>query len=216
MPKTRSGQEPREQRPKQSGGYGEPRTMQEALRTVNPHYSEDYAYQVNCQRCVLAYEEQRKGLNVEAQPNNDSTLVRQGKLPHEHGAFFIDANGLPSSNQYGHSSHVNAYEGQSWDRIPRSNSTARKVRDLTNALERYGDGARFMISVDWKNGGGHVFNAEVINGTAVFIDAQSGTVRDIASTLDRVKNGQKTAIKYSRIDNKRLKNGVADWAFIGR
>lgn len=187
--------------------------MQQALDTVNPRYNEGREYQINCQRCALAYEEQRKGLAVEAQPNNDAELVRRGELAFEHGNWWADDSGFAYYHPVGHVSFTNAYEGQTWDRIGNSRSAAKAVEKLTTALESQGDGARFLVNVVWKNGGGHVFNAEVVNGTAVFVDPQSGTVRDIDSTLARAKMSGRLRPAYSRVDNRKLKDGVGDWAF---
>lgn len=202
-----------EAKPDDNGdGYGKPRSMQEALATVNPHFREGREYQINCQRCALAYEEQRKGLAVEAQPNNDAELVRRGLLRFERGSSWnLDGgNFVPA----GVVTHMNSYEGQHWDSIRRTTSLDNAVRELTGALEAYGNGARFMVDVGWKNGGGHVFNAEVVDGVAVFVDAQSNMVRDIRSTLGNVKLNGNRRTKYCRVDNLKLKDGVRDWAFV--
>lgn len=51
------------------GEKGAPRSVDTALKTVNPFYSRAYSeYSENCQRCVVAYEMQRRGYDVEAQP----------------------------------------------------------------------------------------------------------------------------------------------------
>lgn len=47
-----------------------PRTMEQALKDTNPNYTEgkNGKWENNCQRCVLAYELQRRGYNVTAKP----------------------------------------------------------------------------------------------------------------------------------------------------
>lgn len=194
-----------------TGEYGAPRSMQEALRTVNPHFGEERAYEINCQRCVLAYEEQRKGLAVEAQPNRDKDLVKDGQLKNERGALWGILDYYPS----GHEGLVNAYEGQTWEALPASRKAENAVSKLTKALESHGDGARFIVFVDWKNSNSsHVFNAEVVDGTAVFIDAQSNKVRDITSTLSSATLEGMWKPRYSRVDNLKLNDHVREWAFV--
>lgn len=192
-------------------GYGSPRSMKDAMETVNPHFGEERAYGINCQRCALAYEEQRKGLAVEAQPNRDKDLVRKGELDYERGSIWSIRNYYPD----GFEGYANAYEGQHWDTIDNSGKASNAVQRLTSALESHGDGARFMVAVTWKGGvDGHVFNAEIVNGTAVFVDAQSNKVRDITSTLEGSVLKGSWKPRFCRVDNLKLKDGVRDWAFI--
>ncbi len=40
----------------------------------------------------------------------------------------------------------------------------------------WGDGARAIVRVRWKSGGGHVFNALQIDGQTVFVDSQAGSM----------------------------------------
>lgn len=44
------------------GARGKAKTVDQALKDTNPHYSEGREYQVNCQRCVYAYEMGRRGI----------------------------------------------------------------------------------------------------------------------------------------------------------
>ena len=50
------------------GPHGKQKTVEEALAGANPHYREGREWQQNCQRCIYAYEMQRRGYDVEALP----------------------------------------------------------------------------------------------------------------------------------------------------
>lgn len=61
------------------GPRGKQKTVDEALAGSNPHYREGREWQQNCQRCIYAYEMQRRGYDVEALPRIfDGT----DRLPH--------------------------------------------------------------------------------------------------------------------------------------
>ena len=72
---TSSGQSERAQRERgiTENDYSTPISSEVATETSNPHYdasvrANDRKYTENCNRCWIAYEEQRKGLECEAQP----------------------------------------------------------------------------------------------------------------------------------------------------
>lgn len=47
----------------------------EDMKATNPHYNDSYQYQINCQRCVPAYEMRRRGYNVTAKPAPDDDIL---------------------------------------------------------------------------------------------------------------------------------------------
>ena len=47
----------------------------EDMKATNPHYNDSYNYQINCQRCVPAYEMRRRGYNVTAKPAPDDDIL---------------------------------------------------------------------------------------------------------------------------------------------
>lgn len=55
-------------KPKSLGRNGKARTIDEALAATNPNYDKGLEWQQNCQRCVFAYEMERRGYDVEAMP----------------------------------------------------------------------------------------------------------------------------------------------------
>lgn len=81
-----------EQLPKNSkealGRKGKQHSIATALKTVNPNRNPAYSeYSENCQRCVVAYELQRRGYNVEAQPTYDGD---KWSASHKVGNMFMD------------------------------------------------------------------------------------------------------------------------------
>jgi hypothetical protein len=65
----------------------------------------------------------------------------------------------------------------------------------------YGDGARAIVRVQWQDkygGGGHVFIAEQVNGSTMFIDPQIGSI-DCSSHFSMAKKNQTYLM---RVDNR--------------
>lgn len=136
------------------GAYarGAAKTVEDAVAKTNPRYSEDQTYRMNCVHCVNAYELRRRGYDVEAAPLPDSLVSNGGRDSKDYLARLIDpATGNPPE----------------YARF--KNQTALKT-EIANA----GPGARYMITVGWKRGGGHAFVAENVDGKVRFLDPQSG------------------------------------------
>lgn len=153
------------------GPRGKAKDVAQALKDTNPNYSKGKEYRVNCQRCVYAYEMNRRGYDVEAQPR-----IMQG----------VDT----TANNW-----RNIMENQTWDKLP-SRNTINKILEKMNG---YGDGARAVVYVAWKGGrSAHVFIAEQQGIGTVFTDPQTGYYVDIHQYMNAAIKG-KTEI--SRIDN---------------
>lgn len=165
-----SGQSERDRQP--SSAYGEPKSSPEAMRISNPYYQEslsrgDDAYTENCNRCWIAYEENRRGADVEAKPTfNGDTWPRVTEC-------------LES-----------AYENIDWKNctVLTDNSSVDiegTAQKLLTTMTSEGEGARFGVATSWAgSGAGHVFNAEVVSysgrGTYVkLIDAQTNEMGNI-------------------------------------
>lgn len=116
------------------------------LKAVNRNFkSGEDEWTENCQRCVVAYEMRRRGLNVRALP---STGV-------------ID----PVADNW-----REYFSGTSFERCPTGNGRS----DVIDKMLKWGDGSRAIVYVCWRNGGAHGFCAENIGGNVVFVDPQSG------------------------------------------
>lgn len=146
-----------------------------AMTETNPNFSTGTkAYTQNCQRCVYAYELNRRGVDCEA----------TAKL--EHNDEFAP-------------NWRNVMKGQTWSSVG-STSRDKVVRNIEQQMQSYGEGARAVIYVAWNNKEktAHVFNAEYINGSVHYIDAQVGDVVNIKNTINAARP---TKTYISRVDN---------------
>lgn len=126
-------------------------TIDETLKTVNPNYSKDRSYRVNCQRVVVAAELARRGYRVEAQPKTQNWDYLSGDGWRH---YFV---------------------GQTSETIGRTQVAVE--RGIESRMSSWGDGARAIIRVRWKgtkHNSGHVFQIEREKGKTVAYDAQSG------------------------------------------
>ncbi len=153
-------------------------TRDEDLKAVNPNYVTGAPeWTRNCQRCVSAYEARRRGYDVTAKPR---ILDGTDRLP-----VMNDPQGWPTVYQ-------------NYELIQcSSNSGAGTGRKVEKKMQEWGDGARAIVRVRWKHGGGHVFIAEQLDGETRFIDPQTGRT-DASSYFERVK---KNGTYVMRIDN---------------
>ena len=116
-------------------------------------------YDINCQRCVWAYELQRRGYDVEALPNlegdNPNSLSRGGNW------MKLDKNSKGSQRL----AEYNYYKQE-------SNKDA--SNNALKMMSEWGDGSRGIIRLARKSGSGHVFNVEYSKGKIIAVDAQTG------------------------------------------
>lgn len=165
------------------GPQGPPIDMNGSMVGANPNFDSqhfDPKYWRNCQRCVWAYEMRRRGYDVEARErilDGSDTLPYMG---HKQGWANVAQNGvneLVSLSSYG------------------------TIKQILTQMSDWGDGARAIVRIRYKKGGGHVFIAEQVNGGTIFVEPQAGTYKDIHATMDKVI---KKETKLLRIDNKQL------------
>lgn len=153
-----------------------PHSMMDDLKATNPNWREDSPWDINCQRCVSAYEARRRGYDVTAAPLLDRNDTLQ---------IMRHPNGWPSVYQGAELIDCTAASGT---------GSATLVEDK---MAEWGDGARAIVRVRWKLGGGHVFIAERVNGETVFLDPQRGT-RDVDYYFESAKGNGTFCV---RIDN---------------
>lgn len=154
---------------------GTPLPADEAVTGANPYYAEAFEYQVNCQRCVQAYELRRRGYDVIAKPKpkvND--VINWGS------ECFIP----PGQSAY--------------SAFTMRQTEAAIKRELTAAP----DGARYTIYIKWKgrNNGAHVFIAEKVNGKVHYFDPQTGEM-DVSGYFNMGSRGH---FGYFRMDDRKL------------
>ena len=157
------------------GKKGKARTPEEAIAATNPKWGTAEEYGVNCQRCVLAYEMQRRGYNVEALPR-----VLDGTDPMDRR-------------------WENGFEGQKWTKpgeLGTRNTTVEQ--SIISKMSDWGDGSRAIVYVAWKSGSAHVFNVENRGGNVSIFEAQTGKKYSLGEYLNISKPSRTT---ISRVDN---------------
>ena len=84
------------------------------------------------------------------------------------------------------------------------------IKAMAKDMINEGEGARFVLSWDWKNSSwGHTVNAEIVNGEVKIFDAQVNKEYSIKDMIDR-KDLRATTLKCTRVDNLKLSNRLED------
>lgn len=151
-----------------------PFSIENATKNANIDYDKGIGYQVNCQRCVQAYELRRRGYDVTAKDSKFDFLepIKTGS------ECFEFSNGEP------------AYFAYSMTR-----------RTVQKNLQKAPDGSRFGIYLQWKdNGYAHVFIAEKSKGEIRYIDPQNGNT----DASDYLKKGKFFHFGLFRFDDKKI------------
>jgi SPP1 gp7 family putative phage head morphogenesis protein len=96
--------------------------------------------------------------------------------------------------------------GRQWDATPTTwRAEVFDVKTMNQAekgiLSTMPDGARGGITVQWRSGGAHIFNWEVVDGRVVWVDAQTGRTPSLESLKERVKQSR---ISWFRMDDRPL------------
>ena len=170
------------------GTRGEPNSIAEAVVATNPHHSFSYReYSENCQRCVVAYELNRRGYDVTALPTyRGDTLNRV--------AYFNPSTGTFEGRWKG------AFRNAKTENVG-SATPGGVMSNIERRMRSYGDGSRAVVQVFYKSGGGHVFNVENQGGRVVYVEAQTGRMREAARTFGSVRTNQ---VNLVRTDNLRI------------
>lgn len=171
---------------------GSPIPAETAVNNVNPNFSKGGGYRVNCQRCVVAFEMQRRGFDVEALPKtskNDPNAKINGVLDNfgktlDDRVFFGTKNNeilLPFEHQ-----------------TNRLNPT-QATKNILNTMSSWGEGSRAVVVISRGFRSGHVANIEYSNGNITLYDSQAGIKRTgIKEVRDYLKQ-QKTNFGMSSI-----------------
>lgn len=183
---TQAQQDPLE---KYIGKKGTPISVADALKGTNPNLTQkgDFSrkWTHNCQRCVWAFEAQRRGYDVEARARTSN-------------------NNYASMDQRLKESFLNVATNLKPKLVGSWLSTP-KAKDLTAQILAYGEGTRGMIIGVRGSGGGHVFNWEVENGKVKFYDGQTGTS---GMTPGQITAKYKGAIYTERLDDKTFTENI--------
>lgn len=143
-------------------------STEKSLAAVNPHFSEGYKWQNNCQRCVVAWELRQRGYDVTARP----FAAHDGIVDSGTKCWELDAPNWFNDSE-----------------LKRLRGT-RKSFELgaKEKFDEWGDGSRAIVRVKWDddNGGcGHFFSARREGDRIIYEDPQAGIVRDIDATLEK-------------------------------
>lgn len=170
--------------------------MGDAIVETNPYHSADYKeFSENCQRVVVAYEARRRGYDVTAQATYPGDTLNQV-------AYRDDKAGISRGR----------WMGAFRDAKP-VNVSAQTGRGVMNNIEKqmtgYGNGARGVVQIFYKGGGGHVFNVEYNNGKVTYVEAQSGKIKDFGETLKYVRTERVALVRTDNLKfSDRAKNFI--------
>ena len=132
-------------------------SYQDDLAKINPQWDPNsIEWGENCQRCVSAYEARRRGFDVTAQPAKRGYDDMCYVMPVEKGVF-------------------SPYSGADPQNVS-ANSGTQVELNIDSLMEEWGDGARAIVCVQWKGGGGHAFIAERVNGHTRYLDPQANEI----------------------------------------
>lgn len=170
----------------QIGEKGRPQSAKAAMERANPDINavdamEYEDYQANCQRCVIAYELNRRGYNVEAEATASNDTYPSG------GHWKTAFNGAKS-------------EGVG------ASTTAAVNKNIKDKMSGWGDGSRGIVEVSGR-GGGHVFNVEYHKGKLSYYDAQHNVQYDPKRVFNHVT---KSRVSVVRTDNLSIGDNVRD------
>lgn len=168
------------------GKPGEPIDAMTAVANTNPNYSTgDWEWTHNCQRCIWAFEAQRRGYDVEAKPrtSDDEYSMAHASLPKSYLNVAVDP--ITKEPVKLSAPHGNIFGGPP------------KVSEIKDdILSNNPEGARGFFRIS-RVTSGHVFNWEISNGKLQIYEAQTGEKRSLSQYI---KNGAIT-FQWARTDN---------------
>ena len=174
------------------GTKGRPMNMVDAVKGANPYYDGSYReFSENCQRAVVAYEARRRGYNVTAQPTFQGDKLPEGNV-----------------GGSGNGRWQGAFKGAKSESVGASNPT-KLQNNIEKKMAEYGDGARAIVKIQWKNGEGHVFNVERKNGKVHYVDAQIGAKYNPKQLFTQVKPQSTRIVRTDNLQfSDRMKKSV--------
>jgi len=169
---------------------GEPMGKTEAdTSNANPRFLMESGSQTNCQTCVVAYEARRRGYDVEATLNKRNSfnerISQDWRSP-----FYEVETGLPI--------RAKTLEG----------NTPQKAEKWL--MDNTRPGERYVMSLEWKDGGGHVVNVERDASGVHVIDAQSGLNGSAKDYMKLIKLRGREPPELLRVDNAGFNPDICD------
>lgn len=151
-------------------------------------------YDINCQRCVWAYELQRRGYDVEALPNLDGDTQN---------ALSRNGNWMKLGVDIGEPERLLSWVD--------TQTNASAAKNAVGIMASWGEGSRGIIRLGRRSGAGHVFNVEYSNGKIKAVDAQTG---EIYTSLSKALTSNKAVPYLTQIV--RTDNVTIDMTQVGR
>ena len=167
-------------------------TEEDDARAVNQNFkTRAWEWTHNCQRCVVAYEMRRRGIDVVALPK-----------PRD------ERDGI--GNAFKDSEQINILP-----KTPNEHVFDAYRREISGNSDQVG--ARYIIYLKWNEFEGHVVIAEKTADGFMTIDAQSSRIRTSEKENRAFMGGAKnTRMNYQRIDNAEIIRRVADQCAVAR
>jgi hypothetical protein len=164
------------------------RTAREKLSQVNPHYYDGRSYQINCQRCVVAHELVWRGYDVEALPRANDAIGSSG----------VKMWKFKNPALWSKDENV---------RVAEKRSQLKGM--IKNAFDEWGNGARAIFRIKWKNSNSaHFISIRRDGDEIIFSDPQSNKFRiDYDTFIKRVSIG-KYQNWFMRVDDRELNDLV--------
>jgi hypothetical protein len=157
------------------------RSMEKAAEGTNPHgrgwpgYKQtlDRGYEVNCTRVSAAYELRSRGYDVQAAP---AGVKAPGKNTKDIAANWFD----PKTGAPRDFTHVNSSS------------------EMDKGMAKYPEGSRFLVQGPWKEGGAHIWNAEIKGGKVIYREAQTRDGAYAANSYRGVKDSYQARLEYEK------------------
>lgn len=162
------------------GKPGAPLDIDYIRKNTNPNFHDpSYKYPLyheNCQRCVVAYELQRRGYDVEV-------LSFDGRYPSIFNLFRYE-----NASDYDKYT-INGYNGERSGQYKINRSPKTTSNTIKSKMLEWGDGSRATLQVDWKGTtSSHIINVENVKGEIWIIDSQCGRkTKDIERYMGETK-----------------------------
>jgi len=82
------------------------------------------------------------------------------------------------------------------------------IANIEKQMREYGGGSRAVVQVFYRGGGGHVFNIENDRGRIIWVEAQTGEMKNIERTMQHVDTG---SVNLVRLDNLRVSDRAKEF-----
>jgi hypothetical protein len=151
-------------------------SIRACLAATNPGWSEGEPYHINCQRCVLAYEVNRRGIPCVALP---ATCDDDDQFYHRYYEYLRAKSEIVDLDI---------------DRI------GPLFSEITKRMTAMGNHSRAILGVAWAyEDSAHVYILENLDGLLICGNPQTGKIVNLAKKLEKVKLAKTKFIRMDRM-----------------